>query len=92
MPATREPAGIVNHAQRAQCFDQRELAGIEVAELAISTQYVAQLRAHLQRDRRKSASISPVPPVRCGNRPDRQNADRHHSTEYSRHGNRRAVG
>src|SRR5690606_11987154 len=44
VPAFRDPADEVNHAQRAQRFDQREFSGVEQRELLVAFEEYTQLR------------------------------------------------
>ena len=45
-PASRDPRGVVQQAQRAQRFDEPELAVVEVGEILVAAQHVPQLHRH----------------------------------------------
>src|SRR6185503_10674489 len=47
IPAARDPRRVVHQPQRAQRFDQAQLAIVEVRELAVALEQVAELRGHL---------------------------------------------
>ena len=91
MPATRDPGAVVDHAQRAQRFDQRRLAPVEVAEVAVAARSIRRAASASSCGRRRAASTSPAPPGRCTRRRGRRNAVPWRSTAGCRDGNRRAA-
>ena len=91
VPAVRDPRRVMQDAQRAQRFDQRELGEVELAKQLVTFHERRPRRLLARGIARRGTSTGPGCADPTCSRPDRRTAGRFRATGCCRHGNRRGC-